>query len=105
MTDGDGDMTRDHHLLSVTVTCAGCHSGVTRGATDHPDVMSGDQRSQLQPELLYDRAPGSNCRWPMFVTDTRPTPANKYLLRQNTNSKIGQIPHTRTPSTRPLGIS
>ena len=30
----------------------------------------------------------------MFVTDTRPTPANKYLLRQNTNSKIGKIPHT-----------
>ena len=36
-----------------------------------------------------------NCRWPMFVTDTRPTPTNKYLLRQNTNSKIGKIPHTQ----------
>ena len=69
-------------------------TGVPGGLLTIADVTR-DQRSEMCPGLLYDGALTCNCRWPMFVTDTRPTPTNKYLLRQNTNSKIGKIPHTQ----------
>ena len=39
-----------------------------------PDVTR-DQRSKLEPELVYDRDLSSNCQWPLFVRDARPTPA------------------------------
>ena len=87
----DGDTARDNHLLSVTSWPV---RAVTRGATDHPDVTRWAETNGHNSSQNCFIAPGFNCRWPMFVTDTRPTPANKYLLRQNTNSKIGKIPHT-----------
>ena len=88
----DGErVSGDNHLWSVT--CAGCH-WCTRGSTDHCWCDQGPTVRNVSRIALW-LALTCNCRWPMFVTDTRPTPTNKYLLRQNTNSKIGKIPHTQ----------
>ena len=74
----------------VSIAGDSCDSdlcGLSPGGPGHQPVR--DQRSEE-----YCFMTDSNCRWPMFVTSTRPTPTNKYLLRQNTNFKIGEIPHT-----------
>ena len=41
----------DNYLLSLSVTCAGCHC--TRGLLTIPDVTR-DQLSEMKPGLLYD---------------------------------------------------
>ena len=91
----------DNHLWSVT--CAGCH-WCTRGSTDHCWCDQGPTVRNVSRIALW-LALTCNCRWPMFVTDTRPTPTNKYLLRQNTNSKIGKIPHTQDLNYHAILIS